>query len=40
MLQAGAIAGYPMQDIRVSVYDGKHHPDDSKEVAFRAAGKF
>jgi elongation factor G len=28
-----------MQDIAVSVYDGKHHPVDSKEVAFRAAGK-
>ncbi|KKK76087.1 hypothetical protein LCGC14_2867230, partial [marine sediment metagenome] len=39
-LHAGAIAGYPMQDIRVSVYDGKHHPVDSKEVAFRAAGKW
>ena len=35
----GAIAGYPMQDIRVSVYDGKHHPVDSKEVAFVMAGK-
>ena len=34
----GAIAGYPMQDIRVSVYDGKHHPVDSKEVAFMKAG--
>jgi elongation factor G len=29
-----------MQDIRVSVYDGKHHPVDSKEVAFRTAGKY
>jgi elongation factor G len=28
-----------MQDIAVSIYDGKHHPVDSKEVAFRAAGK-
>jgi elongation factor G len=37
---AGAIAGYPMQDIRVSVYDGKYHPVDSKEVAFRTAGKY
>ena len=35
----GAIAGYGMQDIRVSVYDGKHHPVDSKEVAFVSAGK-
>jgi len=40
VIQSGAIAGYPMQDIRVSVYDGKHHPVDSKEVAFRTAGKF
>jgi len=39
VMQSGAIAGYPMQDIRVSVYDGKHHPVDSKEVAFRTAGK-
>ncbi|TWI09517.1 elongation factor G [Aerolutibacter ruishenii] len=39
VLQHGAIAGYPMQDIRVIVYDGKHHPVDSKEVAFVAAGK-
>ncbi|MFW6042027.1 MAG: elongation factor G [Guyparkeria sp.] len=38
-LHEGAIAGYPMQDIRVSVYDGKHHPVDSKEVAFKTAGK-
>ena len=38
-LTAGPVAGYPMQDIRVSVYDGKHHPVDSKEVAFRTAGK-
>jgi len=40
VMAAGAIAGYPMQDIRVAVYDGKHHPVDSKEVAFRAAGKY
>ncbi len=38
-MQEGAIAGYPMQGIKVSVYDGKHHPVDSKEVAFVAAGK-
>jgi len=35
----GVVAGFIMQDIKVSVYDGKHHPVDSKEVAFRAAGK-
>lgn len=39
VMQAGVVAGFPLQDIRVSVYDGKHHPVDSKEVAFRAAGK-
>ena len=40
VLEQGAVAGYPIQDIKVSVYDGKHHPVDSKEVAFRAAGKY
>jgi elongation factor G len=35
----GVIAGYAVQDMKVSVYDGKHHPVDSKEVAFVAAGK-
>ena len=39
VLETGAIAGYPLQDIRVTVYDGKHHPVDSKEVAFITAGK-
>ncbi len=39
VLASGAIAGYPIQDVRVIVYDGKHHPVDSKEVAFVAAGK-
>ena len=39
VLSGGAVAGYPMQDVRVIVYDGKHHPVDSKEVAFIAAGK-
>jgi elongation factor G len=40
VLDAGAIAGYPVQDVRVIVTDGKHHPVDSKEVAFRTAGKW
>jgi elongation factor G len=39
VLGHGAVAGYPMQDVRVIVYDGKHHSVDSKEVAFVAAGK-
>ncbi|MCA9277699.1 MAG: elongation factor G [Phycisphaeraceae bacterium] len=34
----GAIAGYPMQNVRVEVYDGKYHAVDSKEVAFIKAG--
>ncbi len=38
-MEQGAIAGYPLQDVRVTVYDGKHHPVDSKEVAFVTAGK-
>lgn len=38
-LESGFLSGNPMQDIRVTVYDGKHHPVDSKEVAFIAAGK-
>jgi elongation factor G len=40
LLEQGAIAGYALQDIRVAITDGKHHPVDSKEVAFRTAGKF
>ncbi|MHC4333319.1 MAG: elongation factor G [Planctomycetota bacterium] len=39
VMQKGVVAGFPLQDVKVSVYDGKHHPVDSKEVAFRAAGK-
>jgi len=37
VVEHGAIAGYPMQDVKVAVYDGKSHPVDSKEVAFVAA---
>lgn len=39
VMENGVVAGFPMQDIKVSVYDGKYHPVDSKEVAFRTAGK-
>jgi elongation factor G len=39
VMQNGVVAGFPLQDVKVSIYDGKHHPVDSKEVAFRAAGK-
>jgi elongation factor G len=39
VMAAGAIAGYPLQDVGVTVYDGKHHSVDSKEVAFVQAGR-
>ncbi len=39
VLANGAIAGYPVVDVRVVVYDGKHHSVDSKEIAFATAGR-
>ncbi|MBL9000055.1 MAG: elongation factor G [Phycisphaerae bacterium] len=39
VLGEGAVAGYPMNGIKVSVYDGKYHDVDSKEIAFITAGK-
>lgn len=39
VLAEGVIAGFPLQDVRVIVYDGKHHSVDSKEVAFVAAAR-
>jgi elongation factor G len=39
VLAAGPVCGSPMQDVRVTVYDGKHHAVDSKEVAFVTAGR-
>lgn len=39
VITEGAVAGYPLQDVRVTVYDGKHHTVDSKEVAFVAAAR-
>lgn len=38
-MASGALAGYPLQDVRVTVYDGKTHPVDSKEIAFVIAGR-
>ncbi len=39
VVTAGYLAGYPVQDVKVSIYDGKYHAVDSKEIAFRTAGK-
>ncbi len=39
VLESGAVAGYPMQDVKVTVYDGKTHAVDGKEIAFVTAGK-
>ena len=39
VLAQGAVAGYPVVDVRVVVYDGKHHSVDSKEIAFATAGR-
>jgi len=39
VLEEGVIAGYPLQDVKVTVYDGKHHPVDSKDIAFATAGR-
>ena len=39
VIESGPLASFPMQDVRVTVYDGKHHPVDSKEVAFVVAGR-
>ena len=38
-LQGGVMAGFPMSNVRVIVYDGKEHPVDSKPVAFEIAGR-
>jgi elongation factor G len=39
VLVQGPTAGFPLQDVRVTVYAGKHHPVDSKEIAFVMAGR-
>lgn len=39
VLEHGAVAGFPVQDVEVTVYDGKTHPVDGKEIAFIVAGR-
>ena len=39
MIEEGVIAGYPVVDVKVDVYDGKEHPVDSKDIAFQKAGR-
>jgi elongation factor G len=39
VMKEGVIAGYPVKNVRVSVYDGKEHPVDSKPIAFEIAGR-
>jgi len=38
-MKEGILAGYPVHGIRVSVFDGKEHPVDSKPIAFEIAGR-
>ncbi|MDT9545824.1 MAG: elongation factor G [Chlorobium sp.] len=37
-MKDGVVAGYPMQDIKVTLFDGKYHDVDSSEMAFKIAG--
>jgi elongation factor G len=37
-LTRGVLAGYPIDDVRIQLYDGKHHDVDSSEMAFKIAG--
>ncbi len=38
-MKHGVLAGYPMTGVRATLYDGKYHPVDSKEVAFKSAAR-
>jgi elongation factor G len=39
LIERGAVAGYPIQDVAVEVYFGKDHPVDSSEAAFKTAAR-
>ena len=38
-MKDGVLAGYPMIDVKVAVYDGSYHPVDSNEMAFKTAAR-
>ena len=37
-MENGVIAGYPVVDVKVTLYDGSYHDVDSNEMAFKIAG--
>jgi elongation factor G len=39
VLETGVLAGFPVNGVRVVLYDGKEHPVDSKDIAFQIAGR-
>lgn len=38
-MEEGVIAGFPVVDVKVDIFDGKEHPVDSKDIAFQKAGR-
>jgi len=39
VMKEGVIAGFPVKNVKISVFDGKEHPVDSKPIAFEVAGR-
>jgi elongation factor G len=39
VMKEGVVAGYPVHNVKISVFDGKEHPVDSKPIAFEIAGR-